>query len=67
MTSYQHLYNIIMSRPLTDDTYSERAYSVLHAAYPQANLAQINEAATTDWCNSLSDDQNINNCKDLAI
>lgn len=42
MTSYQHLYNIIMSRPLTDDTYSERAYSVLHAAYPQANLAQIN-------------------------
>ena len=44
MTSYQHLYNIIMSRPLTDDTYSERAYSVLHAAYPQANLAQINEA-----------------------
>lgn len=62
MTSYQHLYNIIMSRPLTDDT-----YSVLHAAYPQANLAQINEAATTDWCNSLSDEQNINNCKYLAI
>lgn len=48
MTSYQHLYNIIMSRPLTDDTYSERAYSVLHAAYPQANLAQINEAATSN-------------------
>lgn len=67
MTSYQHLYNIIMSRPLTDDTYSERAYSVLHAAYPHANLAQINEAATTDWCNSLSDEQNINNCKYLAI
>ena len=67
MTSYQHLYNIIMSRPLTDDTYSERAYSVLHAAYPQTNLAQINEAATTDWCNSLSDEQNINNCKYLAM
>lgn len=37
------------------------------ATEAEYDRAQIKEAATTDWCNSLSDEQNINRCKYLAI
>lgn len=67
-TSYQRLYDSIMGATLMESTYNdgtERAFSVLHAAYPNANMQSVNHAVSYDWCDLLTDEQNINNCKYL--
>lgn len=44
---------------------NEHALSVLHASFPSAPLAMINEAVMTDWDWQESDEHNVETCKYL--
>lgn len=44
-------------------TAEEHAYSVLHAAYPDAPLGLLTEAVLTEWTEGNTDEQNVADCQ----